>query len=70
MADPILADDVLAGAHDALDLLIEKARGNTADNVWIQSLNAVSQLNSDQQRQNLALLLTVAIQRLAQPQRP
>jgi dsDNA-binding SOS-regulon protein len=59
-------------AHTCLDIMIEKVAHahdemwHTADDVWLQVLNSVAPLTEEQQRQNLALLLTVALQRLAQ----
>jgi hypothetical protein len=67
----IIPIDALDQAHTCLDTMIEKAarahdeQWHTADDIWIQVLNSVAPLTEEQQKQNLALLLTVALQRLA-----
>lgn len=69
--DTIIPVAALAQAHTCLDLMIEKvgfgldAGWHTADDIWIQVLNSVEPLTAEQQKQNLALLLVVALQRLA-----
>jgi hypothetical protein len=73
-ADTIIPTAALDQAHTCLDTMIEKvghaidAEWHTADDIWIQVLNSVSTLDAEQQRQNLALLLVVALQRLAMAQ--
>lgn len=67
MADTILPVEALALGHDAIDNLIEKAKQlPNADSVWIMAMTVVNDLPDDQKIQNLALLLTVTLQRLAQ----
>lgn len=63
--DPILPTDALDHAHTAIDNLIQAIDGKTADTVWLLILSTVANLPPEQQRQNLSLLLTVALQRLA-----
>jgi hypothetical protein len=68
----IIPIDALDTAHTCLDTMLAKvktaddAEWQTADNIWIQVLTSVNQLTPEQQKQNLALLLVVALQRLAQ----
>jgi len=67
--DPILPTETLAKAHDAVDDMVAKVADlSNADSVWIMAMSSVEELTPEQQRQNLALLLTVALQRLAQIQ--
>lgn len=65
MADTIIPIEALDQAHDALDALVANSAGRLADNVWISMMNTVEGMEPEKQRQNLALLLTVAVQRLA-----
>lgn len=68
MAETVLPTEALAHAHDAIDMLTEKARTlPNADSVWVMAMSSVEglDLTDDQKRQNLGLLLTVALQRLA-----
>jgi hypothetical protein len=70
--DTIIPIEALDQAHTCLDTMIDKVRTaderewQTADNIWIQVLTSVGQLTPEQQKQNLGLLLVVALQRLAQ----
>jgi hypothetical protein len=69
--DSIIPTSALDQAHTCLDVMIEKVYNaenlewHTADDIWIQVLNSVDKLTPEQQKQNLALLLVVALQRLA-----
>lgn len=68
-APPIIPTHDLALAHEAVDTLVARLveePTTPADTLWIRCMNLVEQLPPEQQRQNLALLLTVALQRLAQ----
>lgn len=67
MADTILPVDALALAHDAVDDMVAKTVDlPNADSVWIMAMTTVKDLPDEQKIQNLALLLTVTLQRLAQ----
>lgn len=70
MAEPhatILPVDALALAHDAVDSMVEKCKDlPNADSVWIMAMTVVKDLEDEQKIQNLSLLLTVTLQRLAQ----
>lgn len=67
MTDPIIPTADLAEAHRALDHMLEIVTpARSADSVWIMLMDSVEPLPPEQQRQNLALLLAVALQRLAQ----
>jgi hypothetical protein len=67
VADTLIPTDALATAHDAVDALVAKTPGKNADTMWLMCMNLVGKgLEPEQQRQNLALLLAVALQKLAQ----
>jgi len=66
MADTEIPVDALAAAHDAIDLMVQLARTPiTADEVWQSLMGSVEHLSEDSIVAHFALLLTVALQRLA-----
>jgi hypothetical protein len=65
--DTIIPVDALDAAHAALDHMLSTVTpARNADSIWISVMSSVEPLPSEEQRQNLALLLTIALQRLSQ----